>query len=133
MVQKYYLPYCRLELSETYAIVTTSEGVNIDFAEVEEINAILQGFYQGRAFGLIANRENRYSINPLAAKQFFSDECVVAGAVVGQNVATKINAEIENDMIDGAPIVFFTELSSAVIWIVNRVKKEQDKASAVPI
>jgi len=133
MVQKYYLPYCRLELSETYAIVTTSEGVNIDFAEVEEINAILQGFYQGRAFGLIANRENRYSINPLAAKQFFSDECVVAGAVVGQNLATKINAEIENDMIDGAPIVFFTELSSAVIWIVNRVKKEQDKPSAVPI
>jgi hypothetical protein len=133
MVQEHYLPYCRLELHETHAIVTTSEGVNIDFAEVQEINAILQNFYEGKPFGLIANRENRYSINPLAAKQFFSDECVVAGAVVGKNLATKINAEIENDIIDGAPIVFFTELSSAVIWIDNRVKKEQDKASAVPI
>jgi len=127
MDREYFLPYCRLELHDNYTIVTTSEGVNIGFDEVEEINAILQRFYSGRLFGMVANRKNRYSINPLAAKKFFSDESVVAGAVVGYNLATRLNAEIENEIIDGAPIVFFSDLDSAVRWIESKVKQQRDR------
>ena len=133
MAREHFLPYCRLEMHDNYTIVTTSEGVNIDFDEVNEVNAILQDFYRGKLFGLIANRENRYSINVLAAKQFFSDKRVVAGAVVGRTLATRLNAEIENEIIDGAPITFFTDLDSAVSWIEKKVREEKMKSAAVTI
>ena len=128
MTREHFLPYCRLELHDNYTIVTTSEGVNIDFGEVEEINTVLRKFYNGQLFGMIANRENRYSINVLAAKQFFSDQCVVAGAVVGRTLATRLNAEIENEIIDGAPIAFFTDLDSAVEWIQNKVLEAKNQS-----
>jgi hypothetical protein len=133
MYREHFLPYCRLELHDNYTIVTTSEGVNIDFDEIEEINAILQRSYNGRLFGMIANRKNRYSINPLAAKKLFSDESVVAGAVVGYNLATRLNAEIENEIIDGAPIVFFTDLNSAIRWIEAKVEQDSRKLTTASV
>ncbi len=133
MSREHFLPYCRLEIHDDYTVVTTSEGVNIDFDEVEEIKAVLQRYYDGRLFGMIANRENRYSINPLAAKQFFSDQSVVAGAVVGNNLATRLNAQIENEIIDGAPIVFFTDLRSAIRWIESKVELERSKLTTASV
>jgi hypothetical protein len=131
MIQEHFLPYCRLEIHDDYTIVTTSEGVNIGFDEVEEITAVLQRYYHGRLFGMIANRENRYSTNPLAVRKFFSDESVVSGAVVGHNLATRLNAEIENAIIDGAPIVFFTDLNSAIRWTESKVKQERGNLTTV--
>lgn len=131
MNREHFLPYCRLDIHDNYTIVTTSEGVNIGFDEVEEIDAVLKRFYNGRLFGMIANRKNRYSINPLAVKKIFADESVVAGAVVGYNLATRLNAEIENEIIDGAPIVFFTDLHSAIRWIESKVELDRSKLTTV--
>ncbi len=126
MSREHKFPYCHLEMLDTYAIVTCNEGVDIDFNEIQEIEAILQGTYHGQRFGLIANRENQYSVNPLAIKKLFSNEYLIAGAIVGSVLMTKLNAEVENDIVDGAPIGFFPSMNSAIKWIKNKVSENSN-------
>ena len=122
MNREHIFPYCHLDLLDTYAIVTCNEGAHIAFDEIQEIKAVLQDAYHGQRTGLIANRENQYSVNPLAIKKLFSDECLIAGAIVGNTLMTKLNAEIENDIVDGAPIRFFPSMNLAIKWIRDKVR-----------
>ena len=108
----------------------TEEEVRKLFDEIEEIGAILQSAYHGRRIGLIANRENQYSVNPLAIKKLFSDEYLIAGAIVGDTLITRLNAEIENEIVDGAPIGFFSRMNLAIKWIRDKVR-ENSKDSAM--
>ena len=130
MNQEHRFPYCHLELLDNYAIVTCNEGVHIAFDEIEEIEAVLQNSYHGQRLGLIANRENQYSVNPLAIKKLFSNENFIAGAIVGNTLITKLNAEIENEIVDGAPIGYFPHMNLAIKWIMDKVR-EDSKDSAV--
>ena len=100
------------------------------FDEVDEIEAVLQSAYPKRKFGLIANRENQYSVNPLAIKELFSNEFLIAGAIVGDTLITRLNAEIENEIVDGAPIGFFSRMNLAIKWIRDKVR-ENSKDSAM--
>ena len=129
MNREHLFPFCRLSLLDTYAVVTCSDGVYIDFDEIQEIEAVLKSTYRGKSFGMIANRENQYSVNPLAIKKLFSDGCLVAGAIVGSGFITRLNAEIENEIVDGAPIGFFTHMSAAEKWILDKTRENsKDKA-----
>lgn len=132
MDREYTLPYCRLQLYDAYTVVTVNEGVHIDFTEIEEIRTVLQKHYNDKPFGMIANRVNRYSTNPLAIKQFFSNEHLVAGAIVGSHLTTRLNAEIEIDVIDGAPVAFFTELDDACTWVKTIVEAEAAALTMTP-
>ena len=121
MNREHLFSFCRLELLDTYAVATCNEGVHVDLDEIKEIEAVLQKVYSGEKFGMIANRENHYSVNPLAIKKLFSDKCLIAGAIVGSEFITRLNAEIENEIVDGAPIGFFTNMSAAIKWIEDKV------------
>ena len=133
MDRDYLLSYCRLELHDIYTVVTVNEGVHIDFTETGEIGTVLQSHYHDKPFGLIANRVNRYSTNPLALKQFFSNEQVVAGAIVGSHRTTRLNAEIEIGVIDGAPVAFFTRLEDARNWMKATVKEQISAINMAPV
>lgn len=124
MSREHIFPYCHLEMLDTYAIVTCNEGMHIDFNETQEIETVFQSTYHGQRFGLIANRENQYSVNPLAIKQLFSNGSLIAGAIVGNSYTTRLNAEIENEIVDGAPIGYFTKMSSAIKWIRDKVSAD---------
>lgn len=121
MNQEYVFSFCRLEILDAYAVITCDEGVHINFDEVQEVAAVLLPAIHGKRFGLIANRENQYSVNPLAINKLFSDECLVAGAIVGNKLTTKFNAEIENESVAGAPIKFFSDMTSAIKWINEKI------------
>lgn len=124
MIQEHFFSYGHLELLDTYAIVTCNEGVHIAFDEIQEIEAVLKSAYRGQKVGLIANRENQYSVNPLAIKKLFSDENLIAGAIVGDTLMTRLNAEIENEIVDGAPIGYFSSMSLAIKWVRDKVREE---------
>ena len=124
MGQEHLFSYCHLELQDKYAIVTCNEGVHIDFTEIQEIEAVLQSVYQKQRYGLIANRENRYSVNPLALKKLFSDEYLVAGAIVGAAMKTRLNAEIENKNVDCATVGLFPSMNIAIKWVIDKVGKD---------
>ena len=123
MSQEYLFPYGHLEILDTYAIITCNEGVHIDFNEIQDMEAILQSAYHGQRFGLITNRVNQYSVNPLAIKKLFSDECLVAGAIVGSALRTKLNADLENKTVDSAPIGYYPSMSFAIKWISDKVRE----------
>jgi hypothetical protein len=109
---------------DTYAVITCDEGINIDFDEIEEIVAVLDSVYGDQPFGLIANRENLYSVNPLAIDKLFSRDNLVAGAIVGKAINHAINAAFENTFVSGATIKYFFDMNPAVTWIENMVKKD---------
>ena len=111
----------QLELQDSYAIIICNDAVKIDYNEVSEIETVLQRRYYGKRFGLIANRKNQYSVNPLAIDKLFSDKNLIAGAIVGYTDAARYNAEIENNIVQGAPIEFFTSKSSAIKWIEDKI------------
>ncbi len=123
MSQEHLFPYGHLEMLDTYAIITCNEGVHIGFNEIQDIEAILQSAYHGQRLRLITNRVNQYSVNPLAIKKLFSDECLVAGAIVGSALMTKVNADLENKIVDGAPIGYYPSMSFAIKWISDKVRE----------
>ena len=106
-----------LELMESHAVITCNEGVDIDFDEVREIQAVLYPAYGVKKFGLIANRKNQYSVNPLAIDELFSHEYLVAGAIVGHSMLAEGTAELEEILVEMAPIKYFADMASAVKWI----------------
>jgi len=124
MNREHLFEFGRLDLLDSYAVITCNEGVNIDFNEIHDIEEILHQTYQGQRFGLIANRENHYSVNPFAINKLFSDEHLVAGAVVGHTNITKKNAEIESGFVEAAPIRFFFNMDSAIKWIKDIARED---------
>jgi len=123
MDREHLFQFGRVDFLDSYAVITCNEGANIDFNEIHEIEEVLNRTYLGQRFGLIANRENLYSVNPLAINKLFSDEHLVAGAIVGHTDISKANAEIENMIVEGAPIRFFFNMDSAIKWI-NDIARE---------
>ncbi len=115
-----------LDLFDFYAVIACNRDVNIDFTEVHEIDTVLQFVYDQDTFGLIANRKNFYSVNPLAINKFFSNENLIVGAIVGYTKATEGNAVIEKMVIQNAPIEYFVALEDAKDWVRLKMKESDN-------
>jgi hypothetical protein len=125
MDNKHIFEFGHLVVFDSYAVITCNETVNIDFDEISEIEAVLHSFYLERPFGLIANRENFYSVNPLAIDKLFSRDNLVAGAIVGKAIKHAINAAFENTFVGGATIKYFFDLAPAIAWIEETVREKR--------
>jgi len=90
--------------------------------EIQKIETIIYPSYHGQRFGLIANRVNHYSVNPLAINKLFSGNNLVAGVIVGHSKVTRSNAEIENEIVKEAPIEFFLSMRPAIKWIDSMIE-----------
>ena len=126
MSSRHTFQFGNLELMDTYAVVTCNEGVVIDILEVEAVQKVLATAYSGKRFGLIANRVNLYSTNPLAVKKLFILEGLVAGAIVDLSAKAKIIAELEAMIIGVEPIKYFEDMVRAVKWIESVVREGSD-------
>lgn len=107
----------RLDFYDEYAIITCNEDEDIGFDEIKEIQSVLYPQYAGKKFGLIANREHHYAVDPLAINELFSHESLVAGAIVSLSSVAARNAEVEDMYVEGAPIRYFPTLELAESWI----------------
>ncbi|WP_298500064.1 hypothetical protein [uncultured Algibacter sp.] len=104
------------------AVVELHEGVHFDIKNASLIIDELTSYFgNSKPFGVVANRINSYSINlietPLIkekAKNFF------AYGVVGHDLASKMNAEIENKFCVSEKIDF-DNLNEAIKIVYNRV------------
>lgn len=126
MSSRHTFQFGNLELMDTYAVVTCNEGVVIGILEVEAVQKVLGTAYSGKRFGLIANRVNFYSTNPLAVKKLFTLEELVAGAIVGLSAKAKIIAKLEAMIIGVEPIKYFEDMVRAVEWIESVVRDGSD-------
>ncbi|WP_370479736.1 hypothetical protein [Tamlana flava] len=81
------------------AVVELNEGVHFDMTNSSSIiDEIVSFFGEKEPYGVIANRINSYSVNLMDAP-FFRTQAknICAHAVVGHDLAGKMNAEMEND------------------------------------
>ena len=117
MKKEHKFVFGHLELTDNYGVITCNNGEHIDFQEINTIQEVLYPSYGKKTFGLIANRIATYSVNPEAINLLFSYKYLVAGAIVGKSKLAKRNAELENVIVEGAPIHFFSDMPSAINWI----------------
>ena len=114
---KYKFQFGQMEMTETYAVFTANEGVHIDNVEMKEILIVLKENYGENKFGFIANRINSYSVNPVAVRDLFLHENLVAGAIVSKTKRGKLNSEFERTIIKEAHTQHFMDVESAIAWV----------------
>ena len=114
---KYEFQFAQMEIKETYAVFTANEGINLDHKEIKEVWAVLKENYCEKNFGFIANRINSYSTNPLAIRDFFLHENIVAGAIVSKTEEGKSIADYERIIIIEAQIQNFRDIEPAIAWM----------------
>lgn len=92
-------------------------AIDVYKPEVEQLNEIVKKHFKGN-FGLIENRINKNSINPLAypyAKELMPNFTAFA-LVVYSGIARK-NFEIESQFMEGLKYEMFFSLEEAMEWI----------------
>lgn len=123
MTREHLLKIGRLEIGECYAIITANHGVEIDVHDVTELCEVLQSTYRDRPFGIITNRKNQYSVDPLAVRKLFEMRSLIAGAIVGYSTVTETVSLAEAKLYRTAPVRYFNNLGQAKSWISETVKK----------
>lgn len=104
-------------LNKKFVITHFKEGIDIDYESFKEVGNYIKSFYNGKAFGYIANRENSYSINLKDAK-IFNDAFpnIRAYAIVAHHTFTERIFEIENHFFPHKRKAF-KNLEDAVEWV----------------
>lgn len=108
---------------EDIAIVELYEGVHFDMNNSGFIiNEFVNYFGNSKPYGVVANRINSYSVN-LMHTAFFRTQAknLKAYGVVGHDLASKMNAEIENDFCITEKVDYNT-ISEAIKTISEKVK-----------
>ncbi len=109
---------------EDIAIVELHEGIHFDMNNsYTVIDEFIAYFGSTKPYGVIANRANSYSVNLLHAP-FFKTQAknVLAYGVVGHNMASRMNAEIENGFCTSEK-VDYNSISEAIKTVSEKVKK----------
>lgn len=104
---------------ETYFIAEFNEGVNIDFDNFEECEALIKEHFKDKDFGFISNRVNSYSIvltdAPLFNKTFHN---LKAYATVTYSIFAEKVFEVEKHFFKFNKRNF-NNLMDAVAWVQN--------------
>ncbi|WNO10044.1 hypothetical protein [Teredinibacter sp. KSP-S5-2] len=117
MYLKHVFRFGFMEMVGSYAVIVCNEGVEIDASEIDVMRNTLEKVYGQRPFGVITNRINMYSVNPISVKELFSLDGLVVGAIVGYSGNAKIIAEIEAMIVDIKPLKFFFDMQPAIEWV----------------
>lgn len=104
-------------LFDNYIITNFNEGVDIDYANFNEVRDIIKNHFEERPFGFIADRKNSYSINLNDANRFnISFPNLKAYAIVVYNSLTERVFEIENRFFTFNRQAF-KSIEDAIDWV----------------
>lgn len=106
-----------MDMTEDHVVIVCSEGSDISYDEVTEINSVLKKRYEGKKISLIAHRLHNYSVNPAAIKKLFSEEYIREGLIVGYSKVTEMTAKLEALCVKDKPILFLPDINEAFIRI----------------
>lgn len=105
------------------AVVELSEGTHFDMRNSDLIiNELLVYFGTSKPYGVVANRINSYSVNLIDIPHFKNQaKNLKAYGVVGHDLASKMNAEIENRFCYSGNVNYDT-LSDAIKSVSKKIK-----------
>lgn len=105
------------------AVVELNEGIHFDKNNCDTIIGELRRYFGSKPFGVIANRVNSYSVNLLDVPVFREQtKNLIAYGVVGHDLASKMNAEMENDFCASDDKIDFDSIYDAINNIYLKVR-----------
>lgn len=106
------------------AVVEINEGVHLDRNNASEvIDELITYFGEKKPFGVVANRIHSYSVNLLDTPNYKEKvKNLQAYGVVGHDLASKMNAEMESSFCASENVVYDT-LYDAINAVYNKIKK----------
>lgn len=108
------------------AVVELNEGVHFDTNNCSLIiDELITYFGNSKPYGVVANRINSYSVN-LLKTSYYREKAknLKAYGVVGHNLASKMNAEIENGFC-ASQNVDYDNIYEAVNSVYEKIKSSR--------
>ncbi|PQV50584.1 hypothetical protein CLV33_102448 [Jejuia pallidilutea] len=105
------------------AVVELNEGIHFDVNNAPLIIDELKSYFgETKPFGVVANRVNSYSVDLLSTPTYREKVSnLKAYGVVGHDLASKMNATMENDFCISEKVDYDT-IYDAINYVYNRVK-----------
>lgn len=105
------------------AVVELNEGVHFDLENAPIIINELESYFgESQPYGVVANRVNSYSVDLINTPSYKEKaKNLYAYGVVGHDLASKMNAEIENDFCVSEK-VDYDNIYDAINNVYNKVK-----------
>ncbi|WP_298344454.1 hypothetical protein [uncultured Algibacter sp.] len=105
------------------AVVELNEGVHFDLENAPIIINELESYFgKSQPYGVVANRVNSYSVDLINTPSYKEKaKNLYAYGVVGHDLASKMNAEIENDFCVSEK-VDYDNIYDAINNVYNKVK-----------
>ena len=105
------------------AVVELNEGVHFDIENAPIIINELESYFgESQPYGVVANRVNSYSVDLINTPSYKEKaKNLYAYGVVGHDLASKMNAEIENDFCVSEK-VDYDNIYDAINNVYNKVK-----------
>lgn len=107
------------------AVVELNEGVHFNLKNAPMIIDELKAYFGNKPFGVVANRVNSYSVDLLDTPKYRQEvKNLQSYGVVGHNLASKMNANMENDFC-AAEKVDYDSIYDAINHVYNKVKNSE--------
>ncbi len=104
------------------AVVELNEGVHFNLKNSPMIIDELKAYFGNKPFGVVANRVNSYSVDLLDTPKYRQEvKNLQSYAVVGHDLASKMNATMENDFCVSEK-VDHDSIYDAINHVYNKVK-----------
>ncbi len=107
------------------AVVELNEGVHFNLKNSPMIIDELKAYFGNKPFGVVANRVNSYSVDLLDTPKYRQEvKNLQSYAVVGHDLASKMNATMENDFCVSEKVDYDT-IYDAINHVFNKVKNSK--------
>ena len=110
------LKFATLYIYENYAVSSINEGVVFDTQELEQFQEVFAIYFPNKLFGLIADRENDYTVNPVCYAANNEIKNLVGMAVLCYTEANYETAKFTKPFFN-KPLEGFFSFEECITWI----------------
>lgn len=116
------LDFAKVEFYETFMVVTSKEGVEMNEKKIHILRELAYNFYKEKSFGYISNRVHDYSRNILPKSYTKQFPKLLAFAIVYKTEDALRIANFEKYFIN-VPFKIFSHLDDAIDWMLKQIEQ----------
>jgi len=120
LIDSLQMQFGRLDIYPQYMVTTTNENYRVSIDDFNQAVAVAQQYFgAGKQWGLIANRENSYTLDVARLNEGFKGTHLVALALVlGEEAAIAVGCWLPEQIYSNSfPVRAFVTLEQAKCWL----------------